>query len=267
MTDPLRDFEYTPADFNVVRELIRQAAGIRLADSKDSLVYSRLAPRLRSFGFKSVKEYLAFLMENDEETQHFINLLTTNLTSFYREPHHFEILTEFVKSGEKVQRVWCSASSTGEEPYSIAMTLVKAFESFNACKIIASDIDSNVLAKAQKGIYALKQVDVLADKKRFFRKGTGPNIGFAKVIPELKKMIEFKRINLMDERLPINELQDVIFCRNVMIYFDRETQLEILKKLVEKLRPGGLYVAGHSEHFSGMSEYLHPIGKTVYMKK
>lgn len=260
-----RDFDFTMVDFNKVRQLIQKIAGIKLADSKDSLVYSRLVPRLRYYDFKSVKEYLAFLAQNDDEMENFINSLTTNLTSFYREHHHFDLLVDFIKGGEKVDRVWCAASSTGEEPYSIAMTLAKTV-GFQV-KVIASDIDSNVLNKAHNGIYPLKQVEVLEDKKRFFRKGKGKNSGFAKVVPELRDMIEFRRINLMDEILAIDELQDVIFCRNVMIYFDKETQLIILKKLIEKLRPGGLYIAGHSEYFSGMAAFLNPIGRTAYIKK
>lgn len=260
-----REFKFTMVDFNKVRQLIQKIAGIKLADSKDSLVYSRLVPRLRHYDFKSVKEYLTFLAQNDDEMQNFINSLTTNLTSFYREHHHFELLKEFIQSGERVNRVWCAASSTGEEPYSIAMTLAKT-AGFQV-KIIASDIDSNVLNKANEGIYPLNQVEVLEDKKRFFRKGKGKNLGFAKVIPELRDMIEFRRINLMDEMLAIDELQDVIFCRNVMIYFDKDTQLTILKKLIEKLRPGGMYIAGHSEYFSGMDSFLNLIGRTAYIKK
>lgn len=262
-----REFGYTVADFNRVRIIIRHMAGIHLADSKDSLVYSRLVPRLRRLGFDSITAYLDYLEVNEEEAENFINSLTTNLTSFFREPHHFEILTDFIKKGEKVKHVWCAASSTGEEPYSIAMTLVRAYGAFDIpVKITASDIDSNVLATASEGIYPIKQVMPLADKKTFFYRGKGEKQELARVVPPLRNLIAFQRINLMDNDWPIKDMQDVIFCRNVMIYFDKETQLKILKRLISKLRPGGLYIAGHSENFSGMSEYIKPIGRTAYIR-
>ncbi|UTV98556.1 chemotaxis protein CheR [Marinomonas rhizomae] len=262
-----REFGFTQSDFNKVRTILVGLTGINLADSKESLVYSRLAPRVRKLGLKNTKEYLKYLEDNLEEQENFINALTTNLTSFYREPHHFSILAQYINQGESVKRIWCAASSTGEEPYSIAMSLVKAYGRFDHnVEIIASDIDSKVLETANTGKYPLEKVEALPDKKSFFVKGKGNNLGFAKVVPELRNMIEFIRVNLLDENLPIEPNLDVIFCRNVMIYFDKDTQAKILTKLLAKLRPGGLYIAGHSENFSHFSNVIKPIGRTAYIK-
>lgn len=262
-----REFGFTQSDFNKVRTILVGLTGINLADSKESLVYSRLAPRVRKLGLKNTKEYLKYLEDNLEEQENFINALTTNLTSFYREPHHFSILAQYINQGESVKRIWCAASSTGEEPYSIAMSLVKAYGRFDHnVEIIASDIDSKVLETANTGKYPLEKVEALPDKKSFFVKGKGNNLGFAKVVPELRNMIEFIRVNLLDESIPIEPNLDVIFCRNVMIYFDKDTQAKILTKLLAKLRPGGLYIAGHSENFSHFSHLIKPIGRTAYIK-
>ncbi len=262
-----REFAYTDADFNKVRAELRALAGINLADSKISLVYSRLAPRVRKLGLNSVKNYLSYLETHPDEQEHFINALTTNLTSFFREPHHFEMLKEFIQSGEKCERIWCAASSTGEEPYSIAMTLVEAFGRFDVTsKIVASDIDSNVLNKASQGVYPIEKVDPISNKKSFFLKGKAHNQGSAKVVPQLRNLIEFRQVNLLDNQYPVQEGMDVIFCRNVMIYFDKETQVQILEKLLQKLRPGGLYIAGHSENFNHLGHLITPVGRTAYRK-
>ena len=262
-----REFAYTPADFNIVRSELRALAGINLADSKVSLVYSRLAPLVRKLGLGSISQYLSYLETHPDEQESFINALTTNLTSFFREPHHFEVLEEFIRSGEPCDHIWCAASSTGEEPYSIAMTLVKAFGRFDVpTKVIASDIDSSVLEKASSGIYPIDKVDSIADKKTFFLRGKGVNVGKARVVPQLRDLIEFRKVNLLDDSYPIKGQMDVIFCRNVMIYFDKETQTQILEKLLGKLRVGGLYIAGHSENFNYLGHLLTPIGRTVYRK-
>lgn len=262
-----REFAYTDADFKKVRSELRAFAGINLADSKVSLVYSRLAPRVRKLGLNSVKQYLSYLESHPAEQESFINALTTNLTSFFREPHHFELLHEFIQSGEQCEKIWCAASSTGEEPYSIAMTVVKSLGRFDApIKIVASDIDSSVLNKASNGVYSIDKIEAIANKKNFFLRGKGPNTGMARVVPELRNLIEFKQVNLLDSNYPIKSGMDVIFCRNVMIYFDKETQVQILEKLLEKLRPGGLYIAGHSENFNHLGHLMTPVGRTAYRK-
>lgn len=265
-----KEFAYSLADFNAVRKRVKQIAGINLADSKDSMVYSRLSRRIRHLGIRSFREYLKFVDQHEEEHQEFVNALTTNLTSFFREGHHFEELKRHIAENKKPLTIWCAASSTGEEPYSLAMTAVQAHGSFNnPVKIIASDIDSNVLKTASNGIYPLERLDGLPQdlKKSFFHKGKGAQSGMARVVPELRKMITFKRINLMDSSWELPKDIDVVFCRNVMIYFDKETQLEIIGKIVRYMKPEGLYFAGHSENFGHINTILTPLGKTIYKPK
>ena len=265
-----REFEYSEADFAKIRKVIYSKAGINLSDSKKQLVYSRLARRLRALKLPDFNSYLNYLNANEQEHEEFVNALTTNLTAFFREPHHFDILANYavkIKSQNRKMRVWCSASSTGEEPYSIAMTLVEAFETYEPpVEIIASDIDSNVLREASAGIYSLQRLESLsvAQKKQFFQRGTGKNAGKAKVVQELRDMIEFRKINLLDDNWHLQEPFDVIFCRNVMIYFDKATQLRLLERMTRLLKPDGLYIAGHSESFSQASHLVNLVGKTTY---
>jgi chemotaxis protein methyltransferase CheR len=263
-----RDFSFTNEDFSRIRTLIHRRAGISLNDQKQEMVYGRLARRLRTLGLTSFKVYLDQLEQNSQsdEWESFINSLTTNLTSFFRESHHFPLLAEFVKTRQKPVTVWCSASSTGEEPYSIAMTLVEALGDRPQAKVCASDIDTQVLAKARSGIYPLDQVDRLGDvrRKRFFLKGTGSHAGQARVKPEIRSMIDFFQVNLLDTTWPIKDKFDVIFCRNVMIYFDKPTQTKILERFVPLLKPGGLLFAGHSENFTYITKAFSLRGQTVY---
>jgi chemotaxis protein methyltransferase CheR len=250
-----REFHFTKQDFHRISKLIYEHAGISLSDSKQELVYSRLARRLRANGIKTFSEYLDYLERGGAaEWEAFTNSLTTNLTSFFREPHHFQMLADHLRKLGKTRpiEVWCSASSTGEEAYSIAMTAVDAFSSFdNPIKIIASDLDTNVLETARAGRYKLESVSKMTAQQidKFFVRGTGDEAGSVRVRPELKKMIIFRQVNLLDSIWPIRGKLDVIFCRNVMIYFDKETQLAILKKFAPLLRGDGLLFAGHSEHF------------------
>ncbi|CAG0123877.1 Chemotaxis protein methyltransferase [Rhodocyclaceae bacterium] len=265
-----REFKFTSQDFQRVRKLIYDYAGISLSDSKQELVYSRLSRRLRATGIGSFEEYLGLLERNDEaEWQAFTNSLTTNLTSFFREPHHFPILAEHMTRHKHREHfsIWCSASSTGEEPYSIAMTAVDAFGSYTPpVSIIATDLDTNVLATAEAGVYPEERVAKLEPDlvKRFFLRGTGKQAGYVKVRQELRDMITFRKLNLLDNSWPIRSPLDAIFCRNVMIYFDKATQLAILKKFVPLLRADGLLFAGHSESFYHAEEYFRLRGKTVY---
>lgn len=263
-----KEFAFVTADFDAVRKRLKHIAGINLSDSKDSMVYSRLSRRIRQLKMASFKEYLQYVDKTESEHQEFVNCLTTNLTSFFREKHHFVELQSYLQNHPSSQiNIWCAASSTGEEPYSIAMTVVDTFNSFTPpVRIIASDIDSNVLKKASQGVYKLEQLENFsqAQKKRFFHRGTGANSGLVKVVPELQKLIEFKKINLMDNDWDIPNQLDVVFCRNVMIYFDKETQLQILSKIVKKMRPGSRYFAGHSENFGHVNTVLKALGKTVY---
>jgi len=265
-----REFTYSTADFEHVRKLLYKKAGINLSDSKKQLVYSRLARRLRALQLPNFTSYLAFLDQNEHEQEEFINALTTNLTSFFREPHHFEMLAKFaqkMKAQNRPMRVWCAAASTGEEPYSIAITLAETYGSYEPpVEIIASDIDSNVLREGSAGIYSLQRLDSISlqRKKQFFQRGKGANSGFARVVPELKKLIEFRQLNLLDKVWSVKPSFDVIFCRNVMIYFDKETQLKLLQRMTQLLHPDGIYIAGHSESFTQASHLVKLVGKTTY---
>ncbi len=267
-TGKQREFEFTQADFDVVRKLIYDHAGISLAPIKSDMVYSRLARRLRALDLTRVEDYLAYLQADEgPEWEVFVNSLTTNLTSFFREAHHFEILADFLAAQKhKPLRIWCSAASTGEEPYTLAMTACEAFGSMTPpVEIVASDIDTNVLATAAKGVYPLERINKLSKERlrSFFQRGTGAQAGFARVRPELQRLITFTRINLL-ERIDLQGPFDVMFCRNVMIYFDKPTQYAILKKFVPLLRTDGLLFAGHSESFLHAADLFRSLGRTVY---
>ncbi len=263
-----KEFPFTQADFERARAMIRRSAGIALADGKQEMVYSRLARRLRPTGVESFSRYLDTL-ENDAnspEWESFTNALTTNLTSFFREPHHFPILAEHARKHPQMT-VWCSAASTGEEPYSIAMTLCDAYGTLEPpVRIVATDIDTNVLATAALGVYPNERVASLptAQLKRFFLRGRGSQEGLVRVRPELRKLIEFMPLNLLAPRWPLSNPFDVIFCRNVMIYFDKPTQRQILERFVPLMKPDALLFAGHSENFLYASNALRLRGKTVY---
>lgn len=266
---PEREFHFTQADFERIRKLIYQQAGISLAPIKQDMVYSRLARRVRALKLDTFAEYLALLEAGDaQEWETFVNSLTTNLTSFFREAHHFDILHQHLLKGQhKPQRIWCSAASTGEEPYSLAITACETFDSLTPpVEILASDIDTNVLATAQRGVYPLERVERLSPQRlqRFFLKGSGAQAGYARVRPELQRLITFTRINLLDQRWPVRDSLDALFCRNVMIYFDKATQYQILKRFVPLLRPEGLLFAGHSESFLHAADLFRSLGRTVY---
>lgn len=266
----MREFPFSDADFERVRKLIYQHAGISLSPVKKDMVYSRLARRLRALNKTSFSDYLDSLERNGgDEWERFVNSLTTNLTSFFREPHHFPMLAEHLRKlgTKRPVKIWCSAASTGEEPYSIAMTVAETFgNEVSHVSIIASDLDTNVLATAQKGVYAMDRLEKMSPERlrRFFLRGTGNQDGFAAVRPELKRLIEFKRINLLDASYMVKGPIDVIFCRNVMIYFDKPTQYKILSRFAPMMQPDGLLFAGHSESFLHAADLFKSLGKTVY---
>jgi chemotaxis protein methyltransferase CheR len=263
------EFAWTNADFDRIQSLIYQRAGINLHDGKHAMVYSRLSRRLRETGYTSFNEYLGWLQNHDgPEWQEFVNALTTNLTSFFREHHHFEILADYLKKRHSggVCRVWCNAASTGEEPYSIAITLMESMSSRQAYQLVASDIDSKVLASAEKGVYRLDGLKDMGEDRlqRFFMRGTGANEGMVRVKPELRQSIQFINVNLIKDGWPFQEPFDVVFCRNVMIYFDGKTQRQVLQRIHRAMNPGGLLFAGHSENFSESRDLFVLRGKTVY---
>ena len=269
-----RDFDFTSADFERIRALIHRRAGISLSDHKRDMAYSRLARRLRTLGIDSFREYLDQLEARNDanEWEAFTNALTTNLTAFFREAHHFPILADFVKRrgmpGSQPVSVWCSAASTGEEPYSIAMTLIEALgdRAAREARVLATDLDTQVLAKADAGVYSFDQVKHLSPErlKRFFFKGTGSHSGLVKVRPELRAMIKFEQLNLTDADYGLRTTFDAIFCRNVMIYFDKPTQAQVLTRFEPLMKPDGLLFAGHSENFTYVTQAFRLRGQTVY---
>jgi chemotaxis protein methyltransferase CheR len=264
----LREFDFTARDFERVRKMIHARAGIALATSKQEMVYSRLARRLRALNLDSFVVYLDRLESEpaSAEWEAFTNALTTNLTSFFREAHHFPLLAEHARQRRELT-VWCCASSTGEEPYSIAITLCEAYNSLTPpVKIIASDIDTNVLNTAQRGVYGMDRVEKLRPDqlKRFFLRGRGAQEGMAMVRPEVRKLVSFERVNLLDQQWGIHGPFDVIFCRNVMIYFDKPTQGRILDRFAPMMKPDGLLFAGHSENFLYVTKAFALRAKTVY---
>lgn len=266
-----REFEFTPKDFDRVRKMIHAVAGISLAESKQSMVYSRLARRLRACNMQRFSLYLDSLEHNkhNPEWEHFVNALTTNLTSFYREAHHFEILKnqlQSLRNQPKIQ-IWCSAASTGEEPYTLAITAMEAFgSSCPPVSILATDIDTKVLETAQKGVYRMDQVDKVPRDvlRRYFLKGNGESAGLIRVRPEVQKLITFRQLNLLGDNWALRPGFDAMFCRNVMIYFEKDVQFQILKRFAPLMNEGGLLYAGHSENFGMARDYFTLKGKTVY---
>jgi len=265
------EFTFSAGDFQRVQKLIYQRAGISLHDGKRAMVYSRLSRRLRETGDRSFADYLNGLERasgaaGEAEWQEFINCLTTNLTSFFREEHHFHALADALKavSGRPV-RMWCNAASTGEEPYSIAMTLIE-----NGCagsKLLATDIDTKVLATAQRGVYPADSRGLSQQRlQKHMMRGTGANAGFMRVKPELQKMIEFRTFNLMAAQWSLGEPYDMVFCRNVMIYFDHDTQRRVLEHIHGVMKPGGLLFVGHSENFTESRDLFVLQGKTIYKR-
>ncbi len=269
---PGREFVWTNADFDRVQALIYQRAGISLHDGKHAMVYSRLSRRLRDTGHQSFKDYLGWLETHDgPEWQEFINALTTNLTSFFREQHHFEIFANHLKSrpAASAWRVWCNAASTGEEPYSIVMSALEALGAKPNFVLTASDIDSKVLASAAQGVYRLEGLKGVNEERmqRFFLRGKGANAGMARVKPELQRLIAFISVNLIRDDWPFREPFDVVFCRNVMIYFDAPTQRQVLERIHRVMAPGGLLFVGHAENFGESRDLFVLRGKTVYERR
>ncbi|MDT3669313.1 MAG: CheR family methyltransferase [Aromatoleum sp.] len=264
-----REFEFTLADFERIRKLIHAHAGIVLSPAKQDMVYSRLARRLRACGDRTFAEYLHRLDRDRGEWETFVNSLTTNLTSFFREAHHFDILADRLRriAEKRTIRIWCNAASTGEEPYSLAITACEAFDSLTPpVQILASDIDTNVLAHAEHGHYREERLERMSPERvrRYFVPGA--ERGELRVRPELQRLLSFRRINLLDPVWSVQGGLDAIFCRNVMIYFDKPTQYAILKRFVPLLRKDGALFAGHSESFLHAADLLRSVGRTVYQR-
>ncbi|MCP4004677.1 MAG: protein-glutamate O-methyltransferase CheR [bacterium] len=272
-----REFQFTDRDFSEIRSLVIERTGISLSDMKRDMVYARLARRLRKLGLHSFSEYLPLVerREGDEATT-FINAITTNLTSFFRENHHFEelskvILPELMQAGnqERRIRIWSAGCSSGPEPYSIAMVLRETIPASPRwdVKILATDLDTDILATAKKGVYVLDKLDgVSAERRRrFFWKGRGSNAGTARAAPELRELIQFRQLNLM-ESWPMRGPFDVIFCRNVIIYFDKPTQERLFDRYADLLPVGGKLILGHSESMTGSNKRFEFRGRNIYRR-
>ncbi|WP_097058638.1 CheR family methyltransferase [Alloalcanivorax xenomutans] len=263
-----RDLHFSASDFQAIRTLIYQRAGIVLAEHKKDMVYSRVGRLVRARGLTRFADYLAGLKASGEggEWQAFVNALTTNLTSFFRESHHFPILADHVRGRRDPVRVWSAAASTGEEPYSIVMTLLETLGEHANVEVLATDIDTEALDRARRAVYPLEQVARLDDQRmrRFFQKGSGARAGYARVKPTLVAKVRFQVMNLVARDWPSEHRFDAIFCRNVMIYFDRDTQTRVLGRLADRLKPDGLLFAGHSENVSYLSDRFRSRGQTVY---
>lgn len=270
-----REFVFTDKDFRLIQNLVGRHTGISLSDAKRDLVYSRLARRLRALGMVHFKDYIHVLDdENEDELIQFTNAITTNLTSFFRENHHFEhlaktALPEIMKRNAQSRRIriWSAGCSTGEEPYSLAMTIretVPATQGWDV-KILATDLDSNVLERAQNGLYAEERVNGISKSRlrKYFMKGRGENSENVRVSPSLQELITFKQLNLMHE-WPIKGPFDIIFCRNVVIYFDKPTQKILFERYANILHPEGYLYVGHSESLYRVTKKFELIGNTIY---
>ena len=270
------NYSISTEEFERFRTLVYQECGISLGEQKASLIVSRLSKRLRDLeldGFQAYYDLVAKDPEGEEFTR-MLDLISTNKTDFFREPKHFDFLREQILPSlaqTKRVRIWSSACSSGEEPYTIAMTLFDGVEHPEQwdCRILASDISTRVLAKAASGLYDEERVrDVPPDVvRRHFLKGKGSHAGMVKVKPHLASMIRFRRLNLMDEAFPIKTPLDVIFCRNVMIYFDRPTQERLIAKFYRYLKPGGHLFIGHSESLQWIQHSFKHILPTIYLKE
>jgi len=268
------EFHMTDSDFNAIAELAGEHTGIVLGPHKRNMVYGRIARRIRALGLSSFKQYIEFLKNNPkDEMSNFINAITTNLTSFFREPHHFqylqnELLPELrrLNAESRKIRIWSAGSSIGQEAYTIAMTIVRAnFPSNWDIKILATDLDSNVLDTGRRGVYPIDHIDQLdpAIVKQFFRKSTdGRSV---QVSDELRNMVSFKRLNLL-EKWPMKGPFDLIFCRNVVIYFNKDTQRVLFDRYANYLRSDGRLFIGHSENLSGVCDRFQSLGQTIYRK-
>ncbi|GGY10372.1 CheR family methyltransferase [Paludibacterium paludis] len=265
-----RDLSFTSADFRRIREMVYRQAGISLNETKANMAYARLSRRLRKLGLNNFSQYLDYLGEHPSspEWQAFINALTTNLTAFFRESHHFDELAGLFAAAQPGApfRVWSAAASTGEEPYSIAMTLAAARSRPGKIEILASDIDTQVLQAAASGIYPIERLAKL-DKalvQRFFLKGRGAFEGQARVRPEVSGMIHFFQLNLTSPNWPDLGRFDAIFCRNVMIYFDKPTQLRLLERMAALMTPSSRLFLGHSENIQFLTGLFVSSGRTSY---
>ena len=265
------EFAFSEMDFVQVCDLIHRYAGISLAASKKDMVYSRLSRRLRKCGIDNFAQYLLLLKKDKTELEAFINALTTNLTSFFREMHHFDSLVAQMKQMPPGHtfHIWCCAASTGEEPYSLAMTACDTFGTLTPpVRILASDLNTSVLETARQAFYGKPGVEALSLSRvrQYFEPATQDGTPGYRLRPELRRMVEFRQINLLDTCLGTKQIFEAVFCRNVLIYFDKNIQEQVVRKLAACLSPGGMFYAGHSENLRFAADIFEPLGRTVYKR-
>ncbi len=278
MTSQNREFKFTKKDFDFLRKISNARTGIVVTDDKFDMFYARLSRRVRALGFSNFSQYCDFVSSDraGDEVLELINAVTTNLTAFFRENHHFEFLSKTVlpkllkeNRDEKKIRIWSAGCSTGEEPYSLAITLKENLPAnlHWDIEILATDIDSNVLAKASKGVYTEDRVKDMHKRilHRWFMRGKGSNAGSVRVKPEVRSLINFGQLNLM-ESWNAGDIKDVIFCRNVIIYFDRESKTRLVNRYADNLKDGGYLFIGHSESLYKITDRFELIGNTIYQK-
>ena len=265
-----------PRDFDRLAAYIYKECGIRLPPVKITMIEGRLRRRVRANGLSSLRDYCGWLFDGNHlegEREHLLNAVTTNKTDFFREPKHFDYLVDTAlpkmhREGVRQLRVWSAACSTGAEPYTLAMLLDayaqdKGGPDFG---ILATDLDSEVLRTARRGVYPAAMLDPVptALRNRYVMRPSDPKRGEMRIVPALRSAIGFAQMNLMDERYPVGDAMDIIFCRNVLIYFDKPTQEKVVSRLVACLRPGGLIFLGHSESIAGFQLPLRPVANTVF---
>ena len=269
----------TDQEFRHFRDFIHLHTGIALSEHKRALICSRLARRLRHYRFASYSEYYELLTQADTdgaELMEMVNAITTNKTDFFREAHHFTFLTEQVfptyrQATSRRLRLWSAAAATGEEAYSLAIAVNEAFSALPGwdVRILATDIDTHVLAHAQEGVYSLDHTQAIAPDRlrRFFLKGEGASEGLIKAKKDLKDRVQFQQLNLIADTWPMRGPFDVIFCRNVLIYFDQATQRRILERMAALLCKDGYLMLGHAESMHSFDRLFRPVGHSIYQAR
>lgn len=259
------------ADSDRAARLLKQNTGIVLGAHKEDMMARTLGTRTLACGLDRVDHYLDYLENSVQEPEwtNFVNAFTINHTAFFREQHHFDILADFISARPKPIDIWCSAASTGEEAYSIAMTVRESCVAPDSnVSILATDIDTEAIQKAKLGIYTHERIEPVeqAFKQKYFLRGKGKQEGFVRVKPVLRNMLQFGVVNLNGSNWPSNNSFDVIFCRNTMIYFDKNAQVRLLERFAAAMKPGGLLFVGHSENFSHLTKAFRLRGQTVYVR-
>lgn len=274
--DNEREFRFTKHDFDLLRQLVNEQTGITLSDHKQEMLYSRLSRRVRALNLDSFSSYYHLLRAQGgggEELVHFINAVTTNLTAFFREPHHFLFLAQHLfpkliaEKSDKRIRIWSAGCASGEEPYSIAIVVKECFPADWDVKILATDLDSSMIERGMRGIYDSERINGISSERlrRFFHRGKDAQLGKVRITQELHNMVVFKQLNLMNP-WPLQGPLDIIFCRNVVIYFDKDTQRILFDRFANLLNSEGCLFVGHSENLFQLTQRFELLQQTIYKK-